>query len=82
MSHPSIVREPPKPTLSALTRNYVIRTAQIILKANSKLSEETIEVLLEAHRKDPRRLAEHLNLVLPVEIPRKPSKVNRAPIQT
>jgi hypothetical protein len=82
MSHPSIERESPKPKLSALTRNYVIRTAQIILKANSNLFEATIEVLLEAHRKDPRRLAEHLNLALPVEIPRKPDKVSRAEIQT
>jgi hypothetical protein len=82
MSHLSIEHESPKPKLSTLTRNYVIRTAQIILKANSNLSEATIEVLLEAHRKDPRRLAEHLNLALPVEIPRKPNKVSRAEIQT
>jgi hypothetical protein len=70
----SIVRKPPKPKLSSLTRDYVIRTAQNIFNAISGLTEETIEIILEPHRKNPLRLAEHLNIALPVEVPRKPSK--------
>jgi hypothetical protein len=69
-----IVRKPAEPKLSPLTRDYVIRTAQNIFNAISGLTEETIEVILEPHRKNPRRLAEHLNIALPVEVPRKLSK--------
>ena len=69
-----IARKPPEPKLSPITRDYVIHTAQTILNAISGLTEETIAILLEPHRKSPRRVAEHLNIALPVEVPRKPSK--------
>lgn len=69
-----IVRKPPEPKLSPLIREYVIRTAQTLFNAISGLTEETIEIILEPHRKNPRRLAEHLNIALPTEVPRKPSK--------
>jgi hypothetical protein len=52
----------------------VIRTAQNIFNAISGLTEETIEVILEPYRKNPLRLAQHLNIALPVEVPRKLSK--------
>jgi hypothetical protein len=53
---------------SPLNRNYVIRTAQVILNSMSDLTDETVKVLLEAHRKNPLRLAEHLNIALPIEV--------------
>jgi hypothetical protein len=34
----------------------------------SDLTDETVKVLLEAHRKNPLRLAEHLNIALPIEV--------------
>jgi hypothetical protein len=69
-----IVRQTARPKLSPFTRDYVIRTAQDIFNAVSGLTEETIEVILEPHRKNPLRLAQHLNITLPVEVPRKLSK--------
>ena len=69
-----IVRKRPEPKLSPVARDYVIRTAQNIFNAISGFTEETIEIILEPHRKNPLRLAEHLNIALPVEVPRKPSK--------
>jgi hypothetical protein len=69
-----IIRRPSEPKLSPLTRDYVIRTAQSLLAAISGLTEETIEIILKPHRKNPLRLAEHLKIALPVEVPRKPSK--------
>jgi hypothetical protein len=69
-----IVRKPPEPKLSSFTRDYVIRAAQNIFNAISGLTEETIEMLLEPHRKNPLRLAEHLNIAFPVEVPRTTSK--------
>lgn len=69
-----IVRKPPEPKLSSIARNYVIRTAQVILNSMSGLTDETVKVLLEAHRKNPLRLAEHLNIALPIEVRAAPSK--------
>lgn len=79
MSYPASIKRLrlPEPKLSPLACDYGVRTAQIILKAHSNLTEKSIEIFLEAHRKDPRRLAEHLNIALPVEIPRKLNGVGR-----
>jgi hypothetical protein len=52
-----IVRKPAEPKLSPLTRDYVIRTAQNIFNAISSLIEQTIEVILEPHRKNSLGLA-------------------------
>lgn len=69
-----IVRTPPEVKLSARTRDYVIRTAQMMLNAISGLTEETIDVILAPHRKNPLRLAEHLKIAFPVEVRRETSK--------
>jgi len=69
-----IVRKPPELKLSAFARNYVIQKAQMMLNAISGLTEETVEVILAPHRRNPLRLAEHLNIALPVEVYRRQSK--------
>lgn len=68
------VRKPPEPKLSASVRNYLIQKAQMMLNAISGLTEETVEIILAPHRRNPLRLAEHLKIGLPVEAKRQQSK--------
>jgi len=68
-----IARKPPEPKLGSSARNFIVRTAQVILNSVSGLTEETVELLLEPHRKNPLRLAQHLKIALPTEL-RSPSK--------
>lgn len=60
-----LTRPLPKPRLSAATRDFIIAQVAAKLDAISGLTEETVRVLLEAHRRSPHALQEHFDVSLP-----------------
>jgi hypothetical protein len=69
-----ITRPLPKPRLSAATRDFIIAQVASKLDAISGLTEETVRVLLEAHRRSPHALQEHFD----VSLPKKPCEKTRS----
>lgn len=61
-----IVRPPKMAKLTAAARDFVISQVRSVLTAMSGLTDETIDVLLEAHRKQPHALMKHFKIVPPV----------------
>lgn len=60
-----ITRPLRKPRLTAATRDFIIAHVASTLNAISGLTDETVRVLLEAHRKSPHSLLEHFDVALP-----------------
>jgi hypothetical protein len=63
-----IVRPVKLPKLTLAERDFVITKAKSVLDVMSGLTEETINVLLAAHRKQPHTLMEHFKIVLPPRV--------------
>ena len=63
-----IVRPARLPKLTLAERDFVIAKAKSVLNVMSGLTEETINVLLAAHRKQPHALMEHLKIALPPKV--------------
>lgn len=62
-----ISRPLPKPRLSAAMRNFIVAEVASTLNAISGLTEETVRILLEPHRKSPHALQEHFSIPLPAK---------------
>jgi hypothetical protein len=56
-----------QPRLSSATRDFIVDRVISTLNSISALTEETVRVLLEPHRKNPRTLQEHFKIPLQKE---------------
>jgi len=61
-----IVRPAKAAKLTSAARDFVIAQVRSVLNIMSGLTEETIDVLLEAHQKQPHALMKHFKIVPPV----------------
>jgi hypothetical protein len=66
-----IARPVTAPRLTSAAREFVIAQARSVLSIMSGLTEETINVLLDAHRKQPYALMQHFKIALPAKAPTK-----------